>query len=118
MKRVASHRLPPEALELVAARFRALGEPLRLQLLNRLMEGECTVSTLVEATGAGQANVSKHLGVLREAGLVAFRKEGAASVYRVADPGLRELCDLVCRRLGEELAAKAAHFQRPTNRGT
>lgn len=112
MKFVPTHRLPPEAIELVAARFRALGEPLRLRLLNRLMEGECSVSALVEATGAGQANVSKHLGILRDAGLVAFRKDGAASVYRVADPALRELCDLVCRRVGEELAAKAAHFRR------
>lgn len=112
MKFIPTHRLPPEALELVAARFRALGEPLRLRLLNRLMEGECSVSALVGATGAGQANVSKHLGILRDAGLVAFRKEGAASVYRVADPALRELCDLVCRRVGEELAAKAAHFRR------
>ncbi|MFN0068398.1 MAG: ArsR/SmtB family transcription factor [Limisphaerales bacterium] len=112
MKFVPTHRLPPEALELVAARFRALGEPLRLRLLNRLMEGECSVSALVEATGAGQANVSKHLGILRDAGLVAFRKDGAASVYRITDPMLRALCDLVCRQLADELAAKAAHFRR------
>jgi DNA-binding transcriptional ArsR family regulator len=112
VKASRSHALPPEALELVAARFRVLGEPLRLRLLNLLMDRELGVSELVAATGAGQANVSRHLAVLREAGLVSFRKEGAASVYRITDPMLRALCDLVCRQLADELAAKAAHFRR------
>ncbi len=105
-----SKAMPPEALELVAARFRALAEPMRLRLLNVLMEGERSVTQLVEATGAGQANVSKHLSVLREANMVAFRKEGPTTIYFIADPMLFELCNLVCRQLKTEFDSKAAHF--------
>ena len=95
---------------MVAARFRALAEPMRLRILNVLMDGERSVNSLVEATGAGQANVSKHLAVLREAGMVAFRKEGPATIYFIADPTIHELCALMCSRLQKELAGKAAHF--------
>lgn len=102
--------LPPGALEMVAARFRMLAEPMRLRLLNELRGGERTVSELVEATGAGQANVSKHLGLLAGAGMVGRRKQGLNVNYFVADEFLFELCDLVCGRLQKELAEKAAHF--------
>ena len=102
--------LSPQALELVAARFRALAEPMRLRILDVLMEGERSVNALAEATGAGQANVSKHLAVLREASMVGFRKEGLATIYFIADPALFELCDLMCSRLQKELSDKAAHF--------
>jgi DNA-binding transcriptional ArsR family regulator len=102
--------LPPEALELVAARFRALAEPMRLRLLNVLMDGERSVTQLVEATGAGQANISKHLSVLREANMVTFRKEGPTTIYFIKDPMLFELCNLVCQRLKTEFDSKAAHF--------
>ncbi len=103
-------KLPPVALELVAARFKMLAEPMRLRLLNELRGGERTVTQLVEATGAGQANVSKHLGLLADAGMVSRRKEGLTVNYFIADESLFELCDLVCGRLLKELAAKAAHF--------
>jgi ArsR family transcriptional regulator len=110
-RRGTGHRpMSPEALELVAARFRALAEPMRLRILNALMAGERSVTQLVEATGAGQANVSKHLAVLREANMVSFRKEGPATIYFIADPAIFDLCDLMCSRLQKELAAKAAHF--------
>jgi DNA-binding transcriptional ArsR family regulator len=102
--------MPAEALELVAARFRALGEPMRLRLLNVLMTGEHGVGELVAATGAGQANVSKHLAVLREANMVGFRKEGPATIYFIADPMITELCHLVCRRLKEEFAEQSARL--------
>lgn len=102
--------LPPEALELVAARFRMLAEPMRLRLLNELRAGERTVTQLVEATEAGQANVSKHLGLLADAGMVARRKDGLNVFYHIADESLFELCDLVCARLQRELAEKAARF--------
>ena len=106
----APKSLPPAALEQVAARFRMLAEPMRLRLLNELRAGERTVTQLVEATGAGQANVSKHLGLLADAGMVARRKEGLNVFYFIADESLFELCDLVCSRLQKELAEKAAHF--------
>lgn len=106
----ASKVLPPGALELVAARFKMLAEPMRLRLLNELRGGEKTVTELVEAIGAGQANVSKHLGLLADAGMVARRKEGLNVNYFITDESLFELCDLVCGRLQKELAEKAAHF--------
>ena len=98
------------ALELIAARFRMLAEPMRLRLPNELRDTEMTVTALVEATGAGQANVSKHLSLLADAGMVGRRKEGLNVFYFIADESLFELCDLVCGRLQKELAEKARHF--------
>ena len=102
--------LPAGALELVAARFKVLAEPMRLRLLNELRGGEKTVTQLVDAIGAGQANVSKHLGLLADAGMVSRRKDGLNVNYFIADESLFELCDLVCGSLLKELAAKAAQF--------
>ena len=109
-KFIQAKSLPPGALELVAARFRMLAEPMRLRLLNELRDREMTVTALVEATDAGQANVSKHLGLLADAGMVGRRKEGLNVFYFIADESLFELCDLVCGRLQKELAEKARHF--------
>jgi ArsR family transcriptional regulator len=102
--------LSPLALELIAARFRALSEPMRLRLLNLLMGGEMTVGQLVEATGSSQANVSKHLSVLREAGMIAMRKEGLSSFCFIADPVVNELCEMMCSRLREEMESKTRAF--------
>jgi ArsR family transcriptional regulator len=109
-KSVVPKELTPLALEMIAGRFRALSEPVRLRLLNLLMGGEMTVGALVEATGSSQANVSKHLAVLREAGMIAIRKEGTASVCGIADPVVHELCELMCSRLREEMAGRARAF--------
>jgi ArsR family transcriptional regulator len=102
--------MPAAALELIAARFRMLAEPMRLRLLNELRDGEKTVTALVVATGAGQANVSKHLSLLADAGMVGRRKEGLNIFYFIVDESLFELCDLVCGRLQKELAEKARQF--------
>lgn len=102
--------LSPLALELIAARFRALSEPMRLRLLNLLMGGEMTVGQLVEAAGSSQANVSKHLSVLREAGMIAMRKEGLSSFCFIADPVVNELCEMMCSRLREEMESKTRAF--------
>ena len=104
--------LSPEALELVAARFKLLAEPMRLRLLQALHDGELTVTQLEEATGATQANVSKHLGLLCHAGILSRRKEGMHVFYAIADRIVFDLCELVCARLHEDLERKAAHFQR------
>jgi DNA-binding transcriptional ArsR family regulator len=93
----------PELLGLVADRFKVLGEPLRLQLLNQLRSGERTVTELVEATGAGQANVSRHLALLLQHGMVERRKEGLHVHYRITDPAIFELCELVCGSLEQEV---------------
>ena len=92
--------LTEEAFELIAGRFRVLAEPMRLRLLHALSDSEMSVSELVEATGAGQANVSKHLGIMLDAGLVARRKEGLNVFYRVADPSVFDMCEAVCSSLG------------------
>ena len=105
---VSPKHLSDTALELIAARFRALSEPMRLRLLNLLMQGEHTVGQLVEASGSGQANVSKHLAVLRESGMVGMRKEGLSTVCFIADPIVNELCEMMCCRLREEMEQKAS----------
>ncbi|MGV3757585.1 MAG: ArsR/SmtB family transcription factor [Verrucomicrobiota bacterium] len=102
--------MPPEALELVAARFKVLAEPMRLRLLQLLESGERTVGELVAETGAGQANISKHLTLLAEAGLVGRRKEGLNVYYFIADPMVFDLCKLVCGSLQKQLAQKAKAF--------
>ena len=104
---VGTKELSPLALDLIATRFRALSEPMRLRLLNLLMAGEKSVGELVEATGSSQANVSKHLSVLRQAGMIAIRKEGVSSVCGIADPTVHELCELMCSRLREEMEDRA-----------
>lgn len=102
--------LPDGALRMVAERFKALSEPMRLRLISALMDGEKTVSQLVEETGGLQANVSKHLGLLLDAGLVGRRKQGLHSYYRITDPTVYELCDLVCGSITERLNADLKGF--------
>lgn len=97
--------LTPEVLVLIAERFKALAEPARLQILNSLRPGEMTVSEVVEQTGFGQANVSKHLQMLYSLGFVIRRKEGLFTHYALADQGVFRLCDLMCGRLESEIKA-------------
>lgn len=94
--------LTPEILELVAERFKALAEPARLNILNVLRGGEKTVSEVMEATGLGQANASKHLQVLHGLRFVERRKDGLFVYYRLADETVFALCDIMCGRLVEE----------------
>jgi len=100
--------LPEQLVERVAERFRVLGEPMRIRLLEAMRDGEMTVKQLQEATGASQQNVSQHLGVLLRAGIVGRRKQGNFSYYWITDPVVFALCDEVCgglRRQLEELDA-------------
>jgi DNA-binding transcriptional ArsR family regulator len=99
------HPVPDELVELIARRFRAIGEPMRIKLLDRLRDGEATVSELSEATGASQQNVSKHLVLLAEVGIVARRKDGNRVFYRIADEGVFRLCEDVCGSIQEQLAS-------------
>lgn len=97
-------------MAMIANRFRVLSDPMRLKLLHTLGEAEMNVSELVEATGAGQANVSKHLGVMLEAGIVARRKDGLNSFYKITDETIFELCEVVCSRLKQQFDARRAVF--------
>ena len=83
--------------DLVARRFRTLGEPYRLRLLQELESGEMTVNELVNALAGNQPNVSKHLQILHDAGLVARRRARTSIFYAICDPMVFKLCDLVCR---------------------
>ena len=96
----------------IAERFKALGEPLRLRLLQALRGGEGSVGELAERTGAGQANVSKHLQVLFQQGYVDRRKDGTTSWYRITDPQVFTMCELVCGRLEKDLDRKRKLLQR------
>ena len=94
--------LTSEQLGHIAERFKALAEPSRLEILHSLKAGERTVSDLLEATGLGQANASKHLQVLFASGFVERRKDGVNTYYRLADADVFRLCELMCGRLEAE----------------
>lgn len=98
--------LNDDALELIASRFRLLSEPMRLKILHTLGDKEMNVSELVTATKANQANVSKHLGILLDAGVVSRRKEGLTANYRVSDATIFNLCDLVCSGIKTQLESR------------
>jgi DNA-binding transcriptional ArsR family regulator len=101
------HPLPDPLVELIAQRFRVIGEPMRIRLLDRLRTGEASVHELTEALGASQQNVSKHLGVLLAAGILERRKEGNRALYAIADDSILTVCESVCggfRRQLDELA--------------
>jgi DNA-binding transcriptional ArsR family regulator len=104
---MGSTALSPEVLELVAERFRALGEPARLHILNALREGEKSVGELMDAARLGQANASKHLQLLHALGFVERRKEGLFVLYRLADDSVFQLCDIMCGRLAAEARARS-----------
>ncbi len=89
-------------VELVARRFRMLGEPQRLRILQVLESGEKAVGQIVEILRGNQPNISKHLQALNEAGLVGRRREGNSIFYSIADPVIFKLCELVCRSATEE----------------
>ncbi len=97
-----NEELSEEALEMIANRFRLLSDPMRLKILHTLGTQEMNVGEVVAATKAGQANVSKHLSAMLEAGIVSRRKEGLNAIYRVSDETIFELCDVVCSRLKEQ----------------
>ena len=98
------HPLPDPVVELVARRFRVLGEPMRIRLLDRLRVADASVQELTDALGASQQNVSKHLGILLDSGIVSRRKEGTAAVYTIADETVYALCEAVCGSLQRQFA--------------
>jgi len=99
--------LPTETIELIAQRFRAMGEPMRLRILMALRAGELSVTELVEQQETSQANISKHLQVLTACGLLTRRKQGLNVLYAIADPGIFSMCDTVCGSIKKHLDAQA-----------
>jgi DNA-binding transcriptional ArsR family regulator len=96
------HPLPDDLIELIAQRFRVLGDPTRIKLLDLLRHGEASVQDLATTTGASHQNVSKHLGVLLQAGIVGRRRVGNYAYYSIADAGVFALCEDVCGSLAEQ----------------
>lgn len=93
----------PALLQRIAARFKVLGDPTRLGILNAMRAGERSVTEIVTETGASQANVSRHLALLHREGLVSRRKEGLNVFYAIVDPGLFTLCESICDALETEV---------------
>ena len=94
--------LPPEALQQVAAYFQTLAEPTRLRILNFLRQGEHNVGELAQLCGFTAANISRHLSLLTQHGLVARESRGTSVYYSIADPAVYSLCDLVCGNIAKQ----------------
>lgn len=101
---MARHDVPlsDSMIELVARRFRMLGEPQRLRILQTLEGGDRSVNEITSVLGATQSNVSKHLQALYDAGLVGRKRHGNNIFYEIADPLIFKLCGLVCRSAAED----------------
>lgn len=98
------HPLPEPVVELIARRFRVIGEPMRIRILDRLRDGEASVQELTESLQSSQQNVSKHLGVLHDAGILSRRKQGTSTLYAIADESVLGLCEQVCGGLQRQFA--------------
>jgi DNA-binding transcriptional ArsR family regulator len=107
--------LTDDAADLIAERFRLLAEPMRVKILDRLRTGESTVHEIAESLQATPQNVSKHLGVLADAGIVARRKDGNFTRYRVIDDGVYRLCEDVCGAMEQQLEALQAVLRRASS---
>lgn len=101
-----ARKLTSDLIRLIAERFKALAEPARLQILAALRQRDLTVTELVEETGLGQANVSKHLQLLHTMGFVERRKAGLFVYYALADQSVFDLCDLMCGRIESHARAR------------
>ena len=100
-------KLNPQSVDLIAERFRALAEPVRLRILMALREGERNVTALADGQDTSQANISKHLQVLTACGFLKRRKDGLNVLYSIADPNIFTLCETVCGNIKKDLAARS-----------
>ncbi len=103
-------RISPEVIAAVADYFKLLSEASRLQILSSLRSGPRTVMELTEVTGLGQANVSKHLKMLTQAGILSRTARGVSAYYEIIDPLVFELCESVCDTIGDRWMQQAKKF--------
>lgn len=103
-------------IDLVARRFQIMGDPCRLRILQALEDRPMTVNEIAEAIEASQPNVSKHLQILFDAGLVGRERSGNSIFYSIADPVVFRLCDLVCRSTSRQAAQLQRHAARAIRR--
>ncbi len=109
---MADKNLSIAALDLIANRFKVLSEPMRLQILHKLQEGETSVNELTEALSASQPNVSKHLKILQHSGILDRKQKGNIVYYFIADESIFTLCELVCDSLESRLKAQTQMFSK------
>lgn len=96
-----------EVFESVARYFSVLGEPTRLRILHALCQEERCVNDIIKATGLAQANGSRHLGLMYQAGLLSRRREGTQIFYKVADPMYVEMCRSVTSQINTRAESAA-----------
>ncbi|MGB5913876.1 MAG: metalloregulator ArsR/SmtB family transcription factor [Phormidesmis sp.] len=104
-------KLSPAAMGMVAEFFKVLSESSRLQILCALKTGTKNVTEIIELTGLGQANVSKHLKILAQSGIVSWQPKGISVYYEIANPFIFELCELVCNSLAIQIEQQAQPLQ-------
>ena len=109
--------LPPEALQQVASYFQTLAEPTRLRILNLLREGEHNVGELAQLCGYTAANISRHLSLMTQQGFVTRESRGTSVYYRIADPSVYALCDLVCDSIARQYERALKNQQAIFTRG-
>jgi ArsR family transcriptional regulator len=102
--------LSPQAFEMIARRFRVLSESTRLRLINLLQYGEMTVTELTAALPTSQPNVSKHLKILTDSGILRREQRGNTVYYSIADETILDLCGVVCDSLGKRYEKQASLF--------
>ena len=100
-------KIPPEIMAQVAGYFQVLSEPTRLHILNLLQEGERSVGEIAQRCGYTAANISRHLSLMTKHGLLERRRQGTTVYYRIADPSVYALCELVCGNLARRLLQAA-----------
>ncbi|QFS50670.1 ArsR/SmtB family transcription factor [Nostoc sphaeroides] len=111
MSKTLSPKNTSEVLAPVAEYFKVLSETSRLQILSCLRTRPMNVTEIGEATGLGQANLSKHLKVLTQAGLISRQPKGVSVYYAISDPVIFDLCELVCDRIGNQIQKRAKEFE-------
>ncbi len=97
------HPIPAPLATMIAERFRVIGDPMRIRLLDRLREQSSTVGELQTALGSSQQNVSKHLGILHRAGIVSRTREGTAVRYAIADASVFAICEIACGGIRQQI---------------
>lgn len=102
-----AHPLPDALVDLVAERFRTLGDPMRIRILERLRHGEASVQDITAAVGSSQQNVSRHLALLQRVGIVGRRRDGLYAYYRITDESVLAMCEQVCGAVLRDVEALA-----------
>jgi len=105
------NHMSEDAIQQVSEVLKAMADPMRLRILHSLHDGELSVTSIIEVVSGSQANVSRHLSILRKAGLVDCRREGLNAFYRIIDPQVFTICESVCSAIGERLDREREQVQ-------